>query len=74
MEETHTFLGADAQYKDSKCNAHSFLQLKKAVILMLMQVAFYCMNIIFLSQMKETHTFWGADAQYKALQGEHTLH
>ena len=32
---------------------------KKAVILMLMQVGFYCMDINVLSQMERTHTFSG---------------
>ena len=32
---------------------------KKAIILMLMQVASYCMDINVLSQMEGTHTFSG---------------
>ena len=39
---------------------------------MLMRVAFYCMDINVLSQMKETQTFFSA--QDKALKGKHTLH
>ena len=43
---------------------------------MLIQVAFYCMDInvvVFFHKWKEL-TLFQADAQYKALEGEHTPH
>ena len=47
-------------YLDSKCNVHRVLQPKeKAVSLMLIQFAFYSMDINVLPQMGGTHTFSG---------------